>query len=406
MLYHITVFSRLSTIIPKGCVFLIKMDCGSSSSSSGWEEELEAVAAFVVLDEEENKTKTREWVHAINKKRETLGEFHRLVPELKKDTKRYHMYFRMTMEEFDFLHELIKPDIYKQNTQFRRAVSTEERLAVCLRFLATGNSFRSIGFNYRLGFSTVREIVKEVCDAIWNRLGPIVMPPPTEEMWKNVAAKYKKMWHFPNCIGAIDGKHINIQCPINAGSTYYNYKGSHSVVLLALVDADYKFIAMDVGSYGRNSDGGIFSQSVIGQKLNNKTLNVPEPAPLTENGDPQPYVIVGDEAFPIKRDNEPNKIFNYRLSRARRVVENAFGILAARWRCFRGHLEVQPEFVDKIVLASCCLHNMLCADNVFEPDNESLQLPEAAVLNLDPLRRNSTREAFQVERVRKGRIHS
>ncbi|XP_060868397.1 uncharacterized protein LOC132943422 [Metopolophium dirhodum] len=204
---------------------------------------------------------------------------------------------------------------------------------------STGNSFRSIGFNYRLGFSTVREIVKEVCDAIWNRLGPIVMPPPTEEMWKNVAAKYKKMWHFPNCIGAIDG--------------------SHSVVILALVDADYKFIAIDVGLYGRNSDGGIFSQSVIGQKLNNKTLNVPEPSPLTENGDPQPYVIVGDEAFPLKSyllrpysknylgDNEPNKIFNYRLSRARRVVENAFGILAAHWRCFRGHLEVQPEFVDK-----------------------------------------------------------
>lgn len=127
------------------------------------------------------------------------------------------------------------------------------------------------------------------------------MPPPTEEMWKNVAAKYKKkMWHFPNCIGAFDVKHINIQYPINAGSTYYNYKGSHSVVLLALVDADYKFIAIDVSSYGRNSAGGIFSQSVIGQKLNNKTLNVPEPTPLTENGDPQPYVIVGDEAFPLK----------------------------------------------------------------------------------------------------------
>lgn len=126
------------------------------------------------------------------------------------------------------------------------------------------------------------------------------MPSPTEEMWKNIAEKYKKMLHFPNCIGAIDGKHINIQCPINAGSTYYNYKGSHSVVLLALVDADYKFIAIDVGSYGRNSDGGIFSQSIIGQKLKNKTLNVLEPAPLTENGDPLPYVIVGDEAFPLK----------------------------------------------------------------------------------------------------------
>lgn len=70
------------------------------------------------------------------------------------------------------------------------------------RFLATRNSFRSLGFSYRLGFSTVREIVIEVCDAIWKRLGPITMPPPTEETRKNVAAKYKQMWHFPNCIEA------------------------------------------------------------------------------------------------------------------------------------------------------------------------------------------------------------
>jgi len=234
------------------------------------------------------------------------------------------------------------------------------------------------------------------------------MPQPTEEMWKTIASRYKEMWNFPNCIGAIDGKHINIQCPINAGSTYYNYKGSHSIVLLALVDADYKFIAIDVGAYGRNSDGGILSNSIIGKKLQSKTFNIPEAAPIIQNGQPQPYVIVGDEAFPLKtyllrpysrsylEDNEPNKIFNYRLSRARRVVENAFGILAARWRCFRGPLEIQPEFVDKVVLASCCLHNMLCADNAFEPDTESLQLPESALLNVDSLRRNSTREAFQV----------
>lgn len=168
------------------------------------------------------------------------------------------------------------------------------------RFLPTGNYFRSLGFSYRLRFSTVREIVIEVCDAIWKRLGPITMPPPTEETWKNVAAKYKQMWHFPNCIGAIDGKHINIQCPINAGSTYYNYKGSNSIVLLALVDADYKFIAIDIGSYGRNSDGGIFSKSAIGKKLHSKTFNVPEPTPIVENGNPEPYVVVGDEAFSLK----------------------------------------------------------------------------------------------------------
>lgn len=118
-------------------------------------------------------------------------------------------------------------------------------------------------------------------------------------------------------------------------------------------------------------------------------------------------------------------IFNYRLSRARRVVENVFGILAARWRCFRKSLEVQPEFIDRIVLSSCCLHNMLCADNAFEPEVISTQNSESALTNLDFLRRNCNREAFnvrenlkeyfmsevgrvpwQLNRVRKGRIYT
>ncbi|KAK5648159.1 hypothetical protein RI129_003051 [Pyrocoelia pectoralis] len=342
------------------------MECASSSSSSEWEEELETVSALIAgryFSLNERKVSRRTWVHNINKKREQLGEFYKLVPELRKDPRRFHMYFRMSEEEFNFLHDLIrKAVVFGRHMITPKIKFFSKRI---LRFLATGNSFRSIAFSYRLGFSTVREIVKQVCEAIWKRLGPIAMPPPTEETWKKSAARFRELWHFPNCISAIDGKHINIQCPINAGSTYFNYKRCNSIVLMALVDADYKFISVDVGSYGRNSDGGIFSHSQM------------------DNGEPQPYVVVGDEAFPLKTymlrpyrrshlgNNEPNKIFNYRLSRARRVVENAFGILVARWRCFRRYLEVQPDFVDKIV-------------------------PEAALLNLDPIRRNNTREAFEV----------
>lgn len=109
------------------------MESASSISSSDWEEEVGTVAAFIVL--EENKKTRNTWVHGINKKREELGEFHRLVQELKNDPERFHMYFRMTKEEFDFLHDLIKNDIQKQNTQLRRAISTEERLSVCLRYV-------------------------------------------------------------------------------------------------------------------------------------------------------------------------------------------------------------------------------------------------------------------------------
>lgn len=108
------------------------MESSSSSDSSDWE----TVAAFVVLDEDErNKMSTRTWVHDINTKREELGEFRRLVQELRNDSKRFHMYFRMTIEQFDYIHELIKSDIYKRNTQLRKAITTEERLAVCLRYV-------------------------------------------------------------------------------------------------------------------------------------------------------------------------------------------------------------------------------------------------------------------------------
>jgi len=74
------------------------------------------------------------------------------------------------------------------------------------------------------------------------------MPKPTKDDWQNISREYKEIWSFPNCIGSLDGKHINIQCSINGGSAYFNYKGVNSIVLLALVDAHYRFITIDVGS--------------------------------------------------------------------------------------------------------------------------------------------------------------
>lgn len=114
------------------CIFCVSVkmesEACSSNSSSDFEEDLENVAAFLICDGVQRK-----WVHEINKLREESGEYHRLVKELNEHPDRYHMYFRVTKEEFDFLHELVKEDIIKQNTQFRRAISSEERLAVCLR---------------------------------------------------------------------------------------------------------------------------------------------------------------------------------------------------------------------------------------------------------------------------------
>lgn len=87
--------------------------------------------------------------------------------------------------------------------------------------------------------------------------------PRTPEEWSDISDDFYKLWQFPHCCGWMDGKHVMIQAPANSGSEFYNYKGFFSVVLLALVDAQYRFMFVNVGSQGRISDGGVFANSTL-----------------------------------------------------------------------------------------------------------------------------------------------
>jgi hypothetical protein len=168
--------------------------------------------------------------------------------------------------------------------------------------------------------------------------------PQTDAEWLNIAKDFERKWNFPNCLGALDGKHVTIRAPMNSGSTYFNYKHSFSIVLMALVDADYRFIYCDVGCNGRISDGGVFAGCSLDDALSKKIANLPHPRQLPGTNNICSYHIVADDAFPLKDEimkpypfrkcSTNQSIFNYRLSRARRVVENAFGILASRFRVF------------------------------------------------------------------------
>lgn len=103
-------------------------------------------------------------------------------------------------------------------------------------------------------------------------------------------------------MGALDGKHVVIQAPARSGFQFFNYKGTYSIVLLALVDASYRFRVVDVGVFGRSSDGGILAVSPFGRAVREGTLDLPEDAPLPGADDlgPMPHVFVADEAFPLK----------------------------------------------------------------------------------------------------------
>ncbi|XP_029729932.1 uncharacterized protein LOC134287130 [Aedes albopictus] len=183
--------------------------------------------------------------------------------------------------------------------------------------------------------------------------------PSTSDEWHAVSNGFDRKWNFPKCCGALDGKHIRIQCPPCSNSNYFNYKGYFSTILFALVDANYKFMYVDIGKNGRVNDASIFRNCSLKKGIENGTI-----------GFPRGSILVGDDAFPLSAYllkpyshhgllTAAEIIFNYRLSRARRVVENAFGILVSRFRIFTRPIDLIPEKVDEIVKAACSLHNWL-----------------------------------------------
>ncbi|XP_030215697.1 protein ALP1-like [Gadus morhua] len=352
----------------------------------------------------------RVWVHSINRGRGQYGEYHRLCQELRLDEDRFKVYFRLNRQQCEGVLTFIGPTIAKMNTNYRESISPAQRLCICLRYLSTGDSYRSIAFSYRVGFCTVARIVKSVCEAIWQCMVSTYMPVPGAEDWRKIAGDYEKLADFPNCLGAIDGKHVVIQAPPSTGSQYFNYKGAFSIVLLAVVDARYRFRVVDVGAYGRSSDGGTLSSSAFGTALRLGNLDLPpdQPLPGADHLGPQPHVFIGDEAFPLRRNllrpypgqnlGGERRIFNFRLSHARRIVECAFGILANQWRLYRRVLGVSPEVAESAVKATCILHNYMRWDGEGEDGPRTPTVPSQGAVQSIPRvgSNNASREAVAV----------
>lgn len=119
------------------------------------------------------------------------------------------------------------------------------------RFLAQGGTIQSLHDKFRVGKSTAHQIIKETYKAIWEKLQSIYLPSLTRNDFERIAAQFFDRWQLPNCVGAIDGRHMRIKAPPMSGSEFYNYKKFFSVVLLAAVDAYYKFTWVDIGQYGK-----------------------------------------------------------------------------------------------------------------------------------------------------------
>jgi hypothetical protein len=207
-------------------------------------------------------------------RRSQLGHYETLLAELaQEDPASFKNYTRVDVDLFKELADLLTPRLAKKTTSFRQPIPAACRLAITLRYLATGaqmsnctvflfiysnyfvfpgDSYHSLEYNFRVSRNTISGIVVETCQAIIDQFEDEYMKcPSTPEEWEVVARGFSTRWQFENCTGALDGKHVTITAPRKSGSIFYDYKGRFSIVLLGLVDADYNFLYVDVGSEGR-----------------------------------------------------------------------------------------------------------------------------------------------------------
>jgi len=171
---------------------------------------LKLLALHTVLSEH-NKSKRSIWVRPIYtvEQRRLQGDSDNLIKLLETNAL-YFNYLRMDINTFEYLLSIVGSEIQKQYF-IREPISSRTRLQICIRYLASGDTIRSVGYAFRVSPNTVSYIVEETCNAIWYKLKDIVMPTPNNENWKKIADEFEDIWNFSHCIGATDGKHVAIE---------------------------------------------------------------------------------------------------------------------------------------------------------------------------------------------------
>lgn len=292
---------------------------------------VQTVSALSAAEKIKKKKKTSRtvWIRFWLKRRDQGKDVAELVlKELQyEDVETFYNFNRMYPRTYHHLLGLLRSKIEKQDTVMRQAIPAETRLLMTLRFLATGDSFRSLSCAFRVSCPAITSIIHEVVDAIISSLAEDYMKvrvnqdiscvthlftsnsqmPKTTDDWLRIAKEFNDLWNFPHCLGALgngfeniiqtvcinirwlsDGKHIAFRAKAADGSLYFNYKGFNSIVLLALVDANYNFLYVDIGCNGRANDASVFNASTLCKAMEQKQLNIPQDKELEENGEKMP----------------------------------------------------------------------------------------------------------------------
>ena len=275
--------------------------------------------------------------------------------------------FRVSRSTFYILCEQLTPYIRRRDTQLRRAICVEHRVAITLWCLATCGEYRTIAHLFGVARCTVCVIVHDTCKAIVDVLLKTYIQFPQGDELSEVVEGFKNKWGMIQCAGSIDGCHIPVTPPALNRTDYYNRKGWYSMLVQAVVDHNYLFTDVCVGWPGSVHDARVLANSSIYKKASQREILHGEKVNLC--GTDIPLFLVGDSAYPLSswlmkpfaynaNLTPGQRSFNFHLSRARIVVENAFGRLKGRWRRLMKHNDMNIDNVPYVITACCILHNM------------------------------------------------
>jgi hypothetical protein len=247
----------------------------------------------------------RLWVRQWLIRRPLYGMYEKLMGELEReDVAGFRNFIRMEPARFYVLLQRIGDRIKKQNTWFRKPLEPGVKLSIALRYYAAGDSYHSLMYSFRVAHNTISKIVREVSSAIVAEFAvEAISCPTTPQEWQAIADAFAARWQFFHTLGALDGKHVAIRCPANGGSLYYNYKGFHSIILMALVDAEYKFIWIDVGTAGSHSDAQVFNGQPLRAEGRHRCWHHRFPQCCTPSKRRQGYTFLPDRGRRIRAQN-------------------------------------------------------------------------------------------------------
>ncbi|XP_072944729.1 uncharacterized protein [Epargyreus clarus] len=282
---------------------------------------------------------------------------------LAEPAREFHNFCRMSITDFELLLQKLGPIISKQDTTWRDCIPSKVRLAVTLRYLASGDSYRSLHGLFNISTQIISKIVQEVCAALCHVLKVYIKMPDTDTDWLSKECGFRN--RFPHAVGVIDGKLIVMQVPNNCAS-----EKIFDIVLLSLIDSNHCFMFADIGSESRTRHSYTLRNSVFWSKMENNMLDLPSPTPLQNEHIFLPYVFLGDDTFPLNdtimkpypgkhQEGTKETIFNKNFLSAHAVVENTFGVMASVFRVLRKPILLQPEQAIKVVMSCVVLHNFM-----------------------------------------------